>query len=89
MDILNSNHDAIIHVYQKPIAKESTLKDGEITPHEQRVNKVSFLKERFADPIGSYWLKIEVDKKAILELAEQIKKIESEQVDAHYDNLPF
>lgn len=78
----NEKHEATITTYLNQPDKGN---DGEVVPHEVAVNDISFYE--YLD--NNKYKKITLNKDFILDLAEQIKKIESQKVEAVYKNLPF
>lgn len=80
----NEKHESVINV--RVIPKKSNPIDGEITPHVQITNDVTFFQ---ITEDGRYY-KVWMSRDQILDIAAQINKIESETIDCQFENgLPF
>ena len=80
----NEKHDAIIE--SRFVAKVPNPKEGEVIPHKPIVSNVTF----FQMSEDMKWSKIWISKEMILDIASQIKEIESQTIDMCYDpGLPF
>lgn len=79
----NEKYEAIISTEMKPIKKSDT--DGVVIPHKQVVTYI-----RYYEGIGSTKQEIRLSRSLILELADQIKQLESvtEELEQQ-ENLPF
>jgi len=81
----NEKNDVIFDCYFMPKIK---AEEGEKVPHETKVQKVFFLYPQFINGQESF-IKIEMPKEMILELAAEIRVIETEIVDLEYSELPW
>lgn len=82
MKTYNQDHEVTIHSFITPIGEP---KEGDICE-----NNVNPYKAEFYYPIKhGRFVKIELSKKMILDLSEQIKELESQTVKAEYSNSPF
>ena len=76
-------YEAIIHSEMKPIERSNT--DGVIIPHKQQVSII-----RYYEGIGTSKREMQLSKTFILDMAEEIKKLESVVEDLEQqENLPF
>jgi len=82
----NEKHDAIVSLYYSP--KTTNPKDGEVIPHGKIVTDVQFYQSSYLND-REVFQKITLSKQFIMELAEQIKEIESQEKDLVYKELPF
>jgi len=82
----NEKHDAVITMYYYPKTKEA--KEGDSVPHGKIVSGVQFY-ERVFNKEQRIFHEILLSKEFILELAEQIKRIESEEKFLEYNEVPF
>lgn len=85
MKIFIEKHEAVIDGWFKP-TKEA--KQGEIIPHHKTVSKVYFYQKQYINEQESF-AKIELTKEMILDLADNIKAIESEVVEMPFDEMPW
>jgi hypothetical protein len=86
MKYYNLKHSTTIYVNQIP--ESSSAKEGQLESHLQKVSSIEFYESNKFDNSESY-IKVCIDRDMILEIADQIRKIESEVVVKKYDNLPF
>ena len=86
MKRINQKHDVMINTHYTPI--NSNAEQGEVTQHYTNVSNVYFYKRQIIND-QEVFIKIELDKQIILDLADEINKIEKEVISKPYDNLPF
>jgi hypothetical protein len=87
MKIFNQKHEAIIDVSFTP--KKDNAKEGEVIPHGKRVDRVFLYHPHYIGDQVCY-IKIEISKQMIFDLADQIQDIESEIIERPYDgDLPW
>ena len=79
------NHEAVIQFWNAPTVN---AKDGEIIPHKPTVSKIYFYHEHVSNREIKF-LKIELTKEMILDLADSIKTIESQIIEMPFDSMPF
>ena len=82
----NENHDAIVSLYYSP--KAINPKEGEVVPYGKIVKDIQFYRGIYVNDIELFH-KIILSKQFILEIAEQIKDIESQEIDMLYSDIPF
>lgn len=84
MTVYNTKHKTIISGYEKPINKNP--KNGETCAHTVEIRSIELFR-----PISdtNTFLKIELSRDFILDLAEQVKKLESETITKEYYDFPF
>ncbi len=82
----NAKYDVVLNIFINPA--KNGAKDGEMVEHSKRVqNIVSYYP--INDKYQTTYIQAFLSRDMILDLAEQIKKTESETVMANYDSLPF
>jgi hypothetical protein len=86
MKRLNQKHDVVIDTYYTPI--NTNAEQGEVTHHYTYVSNVYFYKRQIIND-QEVFIKIEIHKEMILDLAAEINKIEKEVVNKPFNNLPF
>jgi len=84
--VYNEKHDALITVYHQTTATEP--KQGEMVPHVKIVREVQIYQQRYQQD-NMVFDKVHLTRDFILDLAEQIKDIQSQEVILPYDDLPF
>jgi len=83
MKVLNEKHNVILNVYQSP---ESQVENGDLVGHKQTVQNGTFF---YPAKPGRY-IHINLSKDMILDLARQIKEIESSVIVKPFESeLPF
>lgn len=75
----NEKHDVVIE--SRFIANTTNPKEGEIIPHKQKVDRISF----FQMTEDGKWYKVYMTKESILDIAYQINEIESQIIDKTFD----
>jgi len=83
MKVINEKHDVILNVY---LSAESKVKDGDLVSHKQTVQNGTFF---YSTKPGRY-IHINLSKDMILDLARQIKEIESSVIVKPFESeLPY
>jgi hypothetical protein len=85
MKKFNEKHEAIIDCYFTPTVK---AKEGETVPHQTKVKNVSIFYPNYFNG-QEYFVRVQLPKEMILELAAQIAVIENEIIDSEYSELPW
>lgn len=84
----NSKHEVVIHSRTNAIFDGKEPKQGEVVPHKKVVsNCVLYQLQQFNG--GEIFFQVWLSRNMILDLAEQIKTIETEIINTPYDSLPF
>lgn len=87
MKAILDNNEVILD-YGMYAVNKPNLKEGDLTEHKKSVKGITL----FYCHHHNNFIKVQLDKKMILELAEKIKQIESEvTIEKYYldDDLPF
>ena len=82
-------HEAVISYDLIPFKCENdTIKEGQIVPHNKRVNTIHFFQPKEIQGVLCYE-KVELTKEMIKDFYNAIIELEEETIEAPFDNLPF
>jgi hypothetical protein len=79
---VNVEHEVFIEA--RITAVDSNKKDGEIVPHRQSVEGITFFNHT-----ETGWQRVYMSRNEIMDIAKQIEEIEAKIIDAEKDELPF
>jgi len=85
MKKFNEKHEVIIDCYFTPTVK---AKEGEVSPHFTRVQGISFYQRHYNGDMESF-VKVQITKDMILDLASEIAEIEKNVVNMKFTSLPW
>ncbi len=85
MKRINQKHDVVINIHYTPI---NDVEQGELTHHYTNVSDAYFYKRQFIQD-QEVFIKVEISKQMILDLADEIREIEKEVIQKPYDSLPY
>lgn len=86
MKVFVPKHEAVIDLFLKPQVKKAN--QGEIVPHKKVVTSVYFYNRHCINDQDVY-IKVELSRDMILDLADEIRDIDGQIVESEFDNLPF
>ena len=81
----NKKHEVIIEIDLNPIEDTKDKKDGDIVECDPKVRTI----KRYHNIGDDQYILLEFSRDFILDLAEEIRKIEGSIIDAKYYSLPF
>ena len=87
MKYYNLEHSTTIYVDQSPESKSP--QEGQLESHTQRASMIEYFQPCYLGNSEPTYVKVGISRDMILELADQIRKIESEVIIKEYENLPF
>ncbi len=88
MKHFNEKHEAILTSKLQLIDNHLSPAEGEVVPHKHSVQHVEFYTPHNVGE-GEMYIRVFMNKEMVMELAKQIEKIEAEEVQHPFDNLPF
>jgi hypothetical protein len=86
MKRINQKNDVVIDTYYNPV--NTNAEQGEVTEHYTVVSCAYFYKRQYIQE-QEVFVKIELTKQMILDIADEIRAIEKEIVKVPYDYNPF
>ncbi len=85
MKEFSKKQDVIIDYYYSPTVN---AKDGEIVPHKKKVQKLIMFVPQYVNE-QELFIKVELNREMILELAAEIAVIEQTVIDMEFESLPW
>lgn len=90
MKSFNETHEAIITSGWVEVEVPKGTKEGDLIPHQKRVDRIKMYEPTFdRDGLPAGFQEICLTRQFIIDMYEEITKLESEVKNMPYDTLPF